>query len=186
MERTSTWKQATAPSATVLVSSVHCTVNHRKHACSPSGMPPTFAFSSSLSINITFSRYHMFGATVNTLNIHVRAGGSDTLLWSRQGSQGADWYQGIAYLPTCASEFVIIAEGIRGTSYTGDIALDDFRFDQCYEAPPPATCAQAVSDPNQFLCNSRHCIPTGSKCDFEPDCCDGSDEGDFICYAYQR
>lgn len=128
----------------------------------------------------------MFGDTVDTLNIYIRAGGADTLLWSLRGNQGQEWLQGIAYLPTCASEFNIVVEGIRGAWYTGDIALDDFRFEQCYERAPPPTCAQAVGDPSQFMCQSKHCIPQENKCDYEPDCCDGSDEDDSQCYDYQR
>jgi len=128
----------------------------------------------------------MYGSTIDTLNIYVRAGGVDTLIWSLKGDQGVEWLQGIAYLPTCASEFNIIVEGIRGTSFTGDIALDDFRFDQCYEKLPPPTCAQATTDPNQFMCRSKHCISRTSTCDYELDCCDGSDEEEFVCYDYQR
>ena len=128
----------------------------------------------------------MFGATVNTLNIYVSTGNGDTLVWTLQGNQGNAWYQGIATLPTCASEFKMIVEGIRGTSFTGDIALDDFRFDQCYEPVAPPSCASAVSDPNQFVCRSKHCIPRENICDYEPDCCDGSDEEDSLCYAHQR
>ncbi|CAF0718676.1 unnamed protein product [Adineta steineri] len=130
--------------------------------------------------------YHMYGDTIDTLNIHVLAGGIDTLIWSLKGDQGNEWLQGIAYLPTCASEFNIIVEGIRGSSFTGDIALDDFRFDKCYENVPPPTCAQAVSDPTQFMCQSKHCIPKTSTCDYELDCCDGSDEDELLCYTYQR
>lgn len=126
----------------------------------------------------------MLGDTVDTLNIYIRAGGHETLLWSLQGDQGDKWIQGIANLPTCASEFNIIIEGVRGTSFTGDIAIDDLAFDQCYEGLPPPTCL--VSDPNQFMCQSQHCIPTANMCDYGLDCCDGSDESDQICYAYQR
>ena len=128
----------------------------------------------------------MLGNTINTLNMHIRAGGSDTLIWSLQGGQTDKWLQGTAYLPTCASEFNIIAEGVRDASLSGDIALDDFRFDQCYEESPPPTCAQAGSDPNQFMCQSRHCILKANTCDYELDCCDGSDEDENICYNYQR
>jgi hypothetical protein len=128
----------------------------------------------------------MFGDTIDTLNIHVRAGGYDTLIWSLQGDQGDQWLQGRAYLPTCASAFNIIVEGTRGTSNTGDIALDDFAFDQCYESPPLPACQQASEDPNQFMCQSKHCIPKNNICDYELDCCDGSDEYDQNCYSYQQ
>ena len=123
----------------------------------------------------------MYGDTVDTLNIYVRAGGIDTLIWSLQGDQGDKWLQGKAYLPTCASEFNIIAEGVRGASHTGDIALDDFHFEQCYESPSSMTC-----NANEFTCGSRHCIPKANTCDYGLDCCDGSDEEEFVCYDYQR
>ena len=125
----------------------------------------------------------MLGDTVDTLNIYIRFGGSDTLLWTLKGDQGDNWLQGIAYLPTCASEFNIVVEGVRGSSFTGDIALDDFRFDSCYENPPLPTCEQ---DASQFLCQSRHCVPRESICDYELDCCDASDEDTRVCYEYQR
>jgi len=128
----------------------------------------------------------MYGDTIDTLNIYIRAGGFDTLIWSLQGNQGDKWFQGIAYLPTCASEFYIIIEGVRGISFTGDIAIDDLRFEQCYEESPSPTCAQIIVDPNQFMCQSKHCIPKDNICDYDLDCCDGSDEDDQICYTYQR
>ncbi|CAF1639090.1 unnamed protein product, partial [Adineta ricciae] len=130
--------------------------------------------------------YHMYGQTINTLNIFVRAGGVDTLVWSLQGNQGRDWLLGTAYLPTCVSQFHIVVEGIRGTSFTGDIALDDFRFEQCYEAPAPLPPTCPAGDTNQFMCASKYCIPQASKCDYEPDCCDGSDEEELVCYNYHR
>ena len=128
----------------------------------------------------------MYGQTINTLNIFVRAGGIDTLVWSLQGNQGRDWLLGTAYLPTCVSQFNIVVEGIRGTSFTGDIALDDFRFEQCYEAPALLPPACPAGDKNQFMCASKHCIPQASTCDYEPDCCDGSDEEELVCYNYHR
>jgi hypothetical protein len=36
------------------------------------------------------------------------------------------------------------------------------------------------------MCQSKHCIPKVKTCDYELDCCDGSDEDDNICYDYQR
>lgn len=179
----SIWKPMMVSMVIVLDSSVHSIVNHPKLVYSHSGR---FAQSYVSFFHPLFDRYHMFGDTVDSLNIYVRANGYDTSIWSLRGNQGDKWLQGKAALPTCASEFNIIAEGVRGASFTGDIALDDFRFEQCYEDPPSPTCAQAAGDPNQFLCQSKHCIPKANTCDYQLDCCDGSDEDDVLCYNYQR
>ncbi|CAF3215107.1 unnamed protein product [Rotaria sp. Silwood2] len=67
----------------------------------------------------------MFGDTNNTLNIYVRAGRVDTLIWSLQGNQDDEWQQGTTYLP---------------------ISLNDFLFEQCYEISSLSTCEQIIGD----------------------------------------
>lgn len=47
------------------------------------------------------------------------------------GSQGNFWKRGMVTLPTTGTSFTILVKGIRGVSYTGDIALDDFSFGAC-------------------------------------------------------
>lgn len=128
----------------------------------------------------------MFGSSSNILNIYIRAGGIDTLIWTKAGNQVNDWLNGVAYLPTCASEFNIIVEGVRRSSFSGFIAVDQIVFDRCYEAPAPSVCPSIPDDPNPFVCRNRYCVARASTCDYEPDCCDGSDEDDYICYAHKR
>ncbi len=51
-------------------------------------------------------------------------------------------------------------------------AVDDIRFDNCaYDLPSVSQCPFG-----QEKCTSNHCYPTSGKCDYQPDCCDGTDE----------
>ena len=72
--------------------------------------------------------YHMYGATIGALNIYVLVidTTSELLAWSLNGDMGVQWQLGqfSVYLPT-SSMFQVIIEGVRGSSYTGDIAIDD-------------------------------------------------------------
>ena len=87
MEHISIWKQVQVLMVIVLVSSVHSTVNHQKCVHLHSGKFSIF-FHLIFFIFVFFLRYHMFGSTIDTLNIYVRAGGIDTLIWSLKGNQG--------------------------------------------------------------------------------------------------
>ena len=63
----------------------------------------------------------------------------------------------------------------------GDIAIDDVKFDGCAVSAPPSSCSS-----NQMKCNNGYCIPNSAKCDFEQDCCDGTEESDSVCSSYTR
>ena len=47
-------------------------------------------------------------------------------LWTHQRSIDANWHQATVSL-TNTRTYSIVFEGVRGTSYLGDIALDDIR-----------------------------------------------------------
>jgi len=92
---------------------------------------------------LTFA-YHMYGSSMGKLA--VRVGGDE--MWSKQGDQGDAW--GIATVDlsskagqTLSVEFV----GVRGTSYTGDAAIDDVTFYQTTVAPSPASTAAPTQEP---------------------------------------
>ncbi|XP_033122121.1 MAM and LDL-receptor class A domain-containing protein 1-like, partial [Anneissia japonica] len=73
--------------------------------------------------------YHMYGATVNRLSVYI-ANTADTLgtpVWSIRNEQGNVWRRGQIFVQT-SSAYQIVFEGIAGSSYTGDIALDDVRI----------------------------------------------------------
>uniref|UniRef100_A0A2C9KDP3 MAM domain-containing protein n=1 Tax=Biomphalaria glabrata TaxID=6526 RepID=A0A2C9KDP3_BIOGL len=93
--------------------------------------------------------YHMFGFDINTLNMYTVAPGSvRVLVWTRHGAQANDWLDAAVTLQLTAGT-TIQFEGVRGTDYQGDIAIDDISL-------IPGTC---VSD------------TTANRCDFETDMC---------------
>ncbi|XP_017879403.1 uncharacterized protein LOC108624526 [Ceratina calcarata] len=71
--------------------------------------------------------YHMYGATVGTLNVYFKKEKDllPRLMFSKEGDQGNQWLQGFFNLPKADKGFQIIIEGIRGRSYVSDIAVDD-------------------------------------------------------------
>ena len=78
------------------------------------------------------------------------------------------------------SQIVIMAKHYSGGTL-GDIAVDDLGFENCMQPLPPGSCSSG-----KFQCDSRHCIDLSAKCDFEQDCCDGSEEKNSTCAKYNR
>ncbi|WP_411026962.1 hypothetical protein, partial [Salmonella sp. s55044] len=68
--------------------------------------------------------YHMYGSAINTLNVYAKTTTLGNATWTKYGSQGNQWILGQVsihvFTPT-----QIVFEGVRGSSFTGDIALDD-------------------------------------------------------------
>ncbi|XP_017760283.1 PREDICTED: MAM and LDL-receptor class A domain-containing protein 2-like [Eufriesea mexicana] len=71
--------------------------------------------------------YHMFGATVGALNVYFKKDNDlvPRLMFNEEGDQGNQWLHGIFNLPKSNRSFQIIIEGVRGSSYVSDIAIDD-------------------------------------------------------------
>ena len=59
-------------------------------------------------------------------------------IWSRTGSHGNVWRQVLLTLSS-SQPFTLVFEGVRGTSYRGDIALDDITLGDG-KCPPPRLC----------------------------------------------
>jgi len=70
---------------------------------------------------------HVILPWFSTWNLFHVAGRSNITIWSLSGNQGEVWNQGQAPLPQ-GVPFTVVFEGRRGTSYTGDIAIDDISF----------------------------------------------------------
>ncbi len=94
---------------------------------------PTFDFTAAPTPQVSFW-YHMYGATTGSLFFEVSTNGGTTWtsLWSRTGQQQTassdPWLQATvntaAYGGQASVKFRF--RGVTGTSFTGDIGLDDF------------------------------------------------------------
>ena len=59
-------------------------------------------------------------------------GFSDYIIWQQKGEQGPGWVNGQAPITQTKHSYVIVFEGKRGTSYQGDIAIDDITFTESF------------------------------------------------------
>jgi subtilisin family serine protease len=73
--------------------------------------------------------YHMYGATIGTLNIIIEApfgSGNYTTIWTLSGDQGEVWQEEVIDLAAYTGQNIgITFEGVIGSSFTGDIAIGD-------------------------------------------------------------
>jgi hypothetical protein len=87
--------------------------------------------------------YHMYGATINKLVIEVFNGTTwnpvDSILGQQQTSETAPWAQRNIILSGYTGNIQARFVATRGTSFTGDISIDDISFVQAPSCPAPAT-----------------------------------------------
>ncbi|KAJ2954963.1 hypothetical protein O0L34_g3292 [Tuta absoluta] len=129
--------------------------------------------------------YHMFGKTTGGLRVYQKPstvpmeslhemnddGGQKYLLFEKWGNQGDVWYSGFSALEDSDEDFQIVIEGIRGKSFTSDIAIDDVAIlqgENCTAASEMAT-TPAYTMPDS--CSGRCDLPaTPSRSDLECGC----------------
>lgn len=80
----------------------------------------------------------------------------------------------------------VVIESVRGSSYQGDISIDDLsmtQFCRSYSGPIPTAPPPTTPGPTtpacpgfRFKCSSGRCIDRGNVCNYKDDCGDGSDE----------
>ncbi|XP_060564981.1 MAM and LDL-receptor class A domain-containing protein 1-like [Ruditapes philippinarum] len=126
--------------------------------------------------------YHMYGTTIGSLNVYLNASGSMTQLWTQTGNKGINWLQGQFPLQPVNSLYMIYFEGVRGSSYSGDIGLDDFTFSQssCGYQPSNGKPGKISTTPQSstvlptFQSNSKYdcSFETGSLCTWTQDTTD--------------
>eukprot|EP00794_Sanderia_malayensis_P012678 gene12678-13979_t len=68
--------------------------------------------------------YHMFGSHIGGLNVYIKTEFEEVLLWNRTKDLNDRWFFANVNMRTKWA-FNIVIEGVRGTHYQGDIAIDD-------------------------------------------------------------
>ena len=76
--------------------------------------------------NMTFY-YHMFGRDSGSLLVYVNSGDSVKLVFNKTGEQGNNWLGATIQLKSDYG-FRIHITATQGSSYKGDIAIDDISF----------------------------------------------------------
>ncbi|MCC6624976.1 MAG: hypothetical protein IT385_27260 [Deltaproteobacteria bacterium] len=77
---------------------------------------------------ISFS-WHMYGATIGTLELQYHNGTSWVTVWSKSGDQGNAWFtEGVRLTGYGGSSLSLRFRSVTGTSFTGDTAIDDIRI----------------------------------------------------------
>ena len=78
--------------------------------------------------------YHMYGATMGTINVDVSTDGGATWTneWTMTGDQGNAWYEAVVPLSAYSGQVSVRVQALTGTSFTSDMAVDYLRF---MEAP---------------------------------------------------
>ncbi|XP_061724496.1 MAM and LDL-receptor class A domain-containing protein 2-like [Cydia pomonella] len=135
--------------------------------------------------------YHMYGRSIGGLRVyqipesqkdHV-LDDSDTkeqyLLFEKWGNQGDEWFRNVSYLKDVSDNFQIVIEGIRGTSFTSDVAIDDVAIlsgPQCEQAFASAiTPAEDIPDSCAGRCSELSTPHRGCGCSTacisDSDCC---------------
>ncbi|XP_048242500.1 MAM and LDL-receptor class A domain-containing protein 2-like [Haliotis rufescens] len=130
--------------------------------------------------SITFW-YALGGWEFSSFSLLLRTGGIDAHIWQMPNSPKPlnNWYNVTVNLPVCSSDFQLVFEAVATSSSVSYIAVDDLAFVSCGESLPQGQCLLG-----QYQCASGHCVPENLKCDYQTDCCDGSDESVNNCNAY--
>jgi len=99
-----------------------------------------YDLSSLISPQLTFYS-HMFGATIGELSVWITdTSGIATQVFVKNGDQGDQWNEEIVSLSNYSGVVQFTILGVRGSSFTGDIAIDNF---EVLEAP---TCPKPLSN----------------------------------------
>jgi hypothetical protein len=102
---------------------------------------PDIDISALTNVELRFA-YHMYGVDMGDLAVQVNDGSGWTNVWSVAGQQqtaGNDpWLEGNVDLSTYSSPLQIRFGGVKGTSFTSDMALDEIRVQNPPLCPNPS------------------------------------------------
>jgi hypothetical protein len=98
----------------------------------------------SLNVPIFSFYYHMYGATMGSLEVQVSTDTGSTwttvltLMGQDQTANADPWKEELVDLTNYKTAFTMVRfNGIRGTSFTSDMAIDDIRMEEAPPCPKP-------------------------------------------------
>lgn len=102
--------------------------------------------------------YHMYGATIGALEVYaVDGNGVESMIFSATGAQqtsGADpWLESVSNLIGLAGPIQFKFVATKGSSSTGDIAIDDFRI---FNLPATNMEMTQILSPSSIICASNN------------------------------
>ncbi|CAF4185562.1 unnamed protein product, partial [Rotaria sp. Silwood2] len=98
--------------------------------------------------------YHMFGSDINRLDVLViDSSNVERTVWSREGTQGNLWRLGKVKLNDITDVYNIILQGVAGSSFRGDIALDNL---QLVDGNCPTDFPFECDFDDESLCGFQH------------------------------
>ncbi|XP_013397768.1 MAM and LDL-receptor class A domain-containing protein 1-like [Lingula anatina] len=110
--------------------------------------------------------YHMYGQHVYDLNVYLKSNNAlGKAIWTRRGTQGNRWIQANINLPR-KSNFQVIFEGIRGSGYQGDIAIDDIK-----SFPGNCPSGSTIRPTGTAVPGGTTPAPVLTQCNFESGLC---------------
>ncbi|XP_078372311.1 uncharacterized protein LOC144655983 isoform X2 [Oculina patagonica] len=71
--------------------------------------------------------YHMYGSTMGSLIIYMRTNSNETVQWIKSGNHPDRWFKAAIFIDSSV-DYQIVLEGVRGTEYSSDIAIDSITF----------------------------------------------------------
>eukprot|EP00413_Alexandrium_margalefii_P001604 CAMPEP_0204512430 /NCGR_PEP_ID=MMETSP0661-20131031/949_1 /ASSEMBLY_ACC=CAM_ASM_000606 /TAXON_ID=109239 /ORGANISM="Alexandrium margalefi, Strain AMGDE01CS-322" /LENGTH=1025 /DNA_ID=CAMNT_0051517549 /DNA_START=53 /DNA_END=3130 /DNA_ORIENTATION=- len=77
-------------------------------------------------------KYHMFGSSTGSLKVML----GSTVLWQKSGNQANKWLDGMVDLSSAQPDSQVSFLATRGSSWSGDIAIDNLEF--FTQGPSPA------------------------------------------------
>lgn len=111
-------------------------------------------------------KYHMLGSGIGTLRVYQikRKDSTPRVVWYRVGDQGEDWKN--AQFNLFGRFYRVFIEGVRGSTFEGDIAVDSITF-------TPGRCVVRVSE-EEIQADSHLAL---GVCSFDSGFCQWRNEG---------
>ncbi|GFR70364.1 MAM and LDL-receptor class A domain-containing protein 1 [Elysia marginata] len=123
-------------------------------------LTPTMSLTDSPTYCLRFF-YHMYGSTMGELRVHRLIRGR-RLLWKRSGDQGQAWVMAEVSVQGDKNDKVGLEfEGVIGSSYRSDIAIDDLSI-----RPGPCDSPGACSFESGDFCTWRNDVSGADKFDW--------------------